>query len=148
MYAREYPQHKSGAVRAFEDAYAKEEFLRRSANQGEHGGCTGKSPQDTAREVPCEPLSQPEKAERDNMRDRKQDCMQDCMQNCIKEESVCPAKENRPAVPEKECGLKKLFGGTDNGDLLLILLIFFFLSDSDKENDMLIPVLLAILLLF
>ena len=42
MYAREFPQNKSGTVRAFEDAYAKEEFLRRSAGQAESRTYTGK----------------------------------------------------------------------------------------------------------
>ena len=55
MYAREFPQNKSGTVRAFEDAYAKEEFLRRSAGQAESRTCTGKPVGKKPAEGTCAP---------------------------------------------------------------------------------------------
>ena len=55
MYAREFPQNKSGTVRAFEDAYAKEEFLRRSAGQAESRTCTGKPVGEKPAEGTCAP---------------------------------------------------------------------------------------------
>lgn len=56
-------------------------------------------------------------------------------------------KRRVPKPPSKECPLQKLFGISDGGDILLLLLIVFFLTDGDSENDKLIPLLLAVLLL-
>lgn len=58
-----------------------------------------------------------------------------------------------PAVPEKvpqtkrTSGLERLLG-VDKSDALLILLILFFLTDADAENDVALPLLLTLLLLF
>ena len=129
MYAREYPASRSGTVRAFEDAYKKEDILRRNAASAGHPTCTGRAVTQTepTEEERTEALSE---------------------RRC-----AVPDKEERPeecetAEKEKSCGLKKLFGGMEGGDLLLLLLIVFFLFDSDKENDSLIPLLLGVLLLF
>ncbi len=117
MYSGTYPEKSSGAVKAFEDAFAREEFLRRSAGGAEQNTCTGK----TAR--PAE-----EKEE-----DRK---------ICLNaEKAVSDADSGRKK------GLSALFGGIDTGDLILILLIVFFLLDGDSENDKAVPILLAVLLL-
>ena len=135
MYAREFPQNKSGTVRAFEDAYAKEEFLRRSAGQAESRTCTGKPVVEKPAEGTCVPggsvavcAPKPE--------------------DCRASEDI-PRGEGKPyAKPTaKECPLQKLFGFSDGGDILLLLLIVFFLTDGDSENDKLIPLLLAVLLL-
>ena len=126
MYAREFPQNKSGTVRAFEDAYAKEEFLRRSAGQP-----VGEKPA----EGTCAPGGS--------------------VSVCAPKPEDCRAPEEMPRgdqtpcakPPSKECPLQKLFGISDGGDILLLLLIVFFLTDGDSENDKLIPLLLAVLLL-
>ncbi len=127
MYAREYPQNKSGTVRAFEDAFAKEEFLRRSAENAT-SGCTGKVlPSERPNGSACEQSMPPVPPER------------------VPEAAPpCDSDEKKPS--KKECPLQKLFGFSDGGDVLLLLLIVFFLTDSDSENDRLIPILLAVLL--
>ena len=106
MYSRNYNANASdGTVRAFENAFAKEEFLKKCASN-----VSGE--------------------ENEN----------------LPEES---AERNGSAL--ESCGGKRkntgIFG-SDNGDLLLLLLIVFFFVDGEKENDSLIPVLLALLLLF
>lgn len=135
MYAREFPQNKSGTVRAFEDAYAKEEFLRRSAGQAESRTCTGKPVSEKPAEGTCAPGGS--------------------VSVCAPKPEDCRAPEEMPRgdqtpcakPPSKECPLQKLFGISDGGDILLLLLIVFFLTDGDSENDKLIPLLLAVLLL-
>jgi len=135
MYAREFPQNKSGTVRAFEDAYAKEEFLRRSAGQAESRTCTGKPVGEKPAEGTCAPGGS--------------------VSVCAPKPEDCRAPEEMPRgdqtpcakPPSKECSLQKLFGISDGGDILLLLLIVFFLTDGDSENDKLIPLLLAVLLL-
>ena len=135
MYAREFPQNKSGTVRAFEDAYAKEEFLRRSAGQAESRTCTGKPVGEKPAEGTCAPGGS--------------------ISVCAPKPEDCRAPEEMPRgdqtpcakPPSKECPLQKLFGISDGGDILLLLLIVFFLTDGDSENDKLIPLLLAVLLL-
>ena len=135
MYAREFPQNKSGTVRAFEDAYAKEEFLRRSAGQAESRTCTGKPVGEKPAEGTCAPGGS--------------------VSVCAPKPEDCRAPEEMPRgdqtpcakPPSKECPLQKLFGFSDGGDMLLLLLIVFFLTDGDSENDKLIPLLLAVLLL-
>ena len=135
MYAREFPQNKSGTVRAFEDAYAKEEFLRRSAGQAESRTCTGKPVGEKPAEGTCAPGGS--------------------VSVCAPKPEDCRAPEEMPRgdqtpcakPPSKECPLQKLFGISDGGDILLLLLIVFFLTDGDSENDKLIPLLLAVLLL-
>ncbi len=135
MYAREFPQNKSGTVRAFEDAYAKEEFLRRSAGQAESRTCTGKPVGEKPAEGTCAPGGS--------------------VSVCAPKPEDCRAPEGMPRgdqtpcakPPSKECPLQKLFGISDGGDILLLLLIVFFLTDGDSENDKLIPLLLAVLLL-
>lgn len=135
MYAREFPQNKSGTVRAFEDAYAKEEFLRRSAGQAESRTCTGKPVGEKPAEGTCAPGGS--------------------VSVCAPKPEDCRAPEEMPRgdqspcakPPAKECPLQKLFGISDGGDILLLLLIVFFLTDGDSENDKLIPLLLAVLLL-
>ena len=135
MYAREFPQNKSGTVRAFEDAYAKEEFLRRSAGQAESRTCTGKPVGEKPAEGTCAPGGS--------------------VSVCAPKPEDCRAPEEMPRgdqtpcakPPSKECPLQKLFGISDGGDILLLLLLVFFLTDGDSENDNLIPLLLAVLLL-
>lgn len=135
MYAREFPQNKSGTVRAFEDAYAKEEFLRRSAGQAESRTCTGKPVGEKPAEGTCAPGGS--------------------VSVCAPKPEDCRAPEEMPRgdqtpcakPPSKECPLQKLFVISDGGDILLLLLIVFFLTDGDSENDKLIPLLLAVLLL-
>ena len=126
MYSSSY-KHRSGTLNAFEDAYAKEDFLRRSALSGGNGGCT--------------PYS-----EKKTVNDRKDDniCETDNAGNL-----TVSCNENTPSEcrnPKK--GNSGLLFGMDGGDILLVLLILFFLSDKDSENDGLIPILLAILLIF
>lgn len=128
MYAREYPASRSGTVRAFEDAYKKEDILRRNAASAGHPTCTGRA------------VTQAEPTEEEHT-------------EALSERRCAVPDKGRPeecetAEKEKSCGLKKLFGGMEGGDLLLLLLIVFFLFDSDKENDSLIPLLLGVLLLF
>lgn len=138
MYAREYPQNKSGAVRAFEDAYAKEEFLRRSAENPSAQSCTGKITPDTrlrSEETNFPAHSENEAFSREIDRHRAES-------PCASDEMGKPSEKSTG----KECPLKKLFGFSDGGDLLLFLLIVFFLTDNDSENDKLIPILLAVLL--
>ena len=138
MSAREYPQNKSGAVRAFEDAYAKEEFLRRSAENPSAQSCTGKATPDTR--LRSEETSLPAHPENEafsrEITERRENSP------CASDETGKPSEKS----DGKDCPLKKLFGFSDGGDLLLFLLIVFFLTDNDSENDKLIPILLAVLL--
>lgn len=113
MYSRQYKSPPSGAVKAFEDAYAKEEFLRRTATSGE-GTHVCAPPVQNSEPIPSSSESAAE---------------------CGKEKADMPKKTFLP------------FGG-DSGDILLILLILLFLSDSDSENDKLVPIILGILLFF
>lgn len=116
MYSREYPREQSrGAVKAFEDAYAKEEFMRRSS------GVPAKDATNIANTVETGARS-------------------------FESKEISTGTENDTA--KRKGGLADLFKGADGGDLILLLLIVFFLFDSDRENDLIIPVLLAVLLLF
>ncbi len=125
MYSREYPREQSrGAVKAFEDAYAKEEFLRRSAS----------TPAETAGS------NIPEQ----NARRAIEHIETSACSYENKDISICTEKD----TAKRKGGLADLFKGADSGDLMLLLLIVFFLFDSDRENDLIIPVLLAVLLLF
>ncbi len=108
MYSRNYANTSDGTVRAFENAYAKEEFLKKCAS-----GKINEVSDDNANG--CE--------------------NQNNQIESIREGNV------------QKCRSAGLFGG-DAGDLLILLLIIFFFFDGDKENDILIPVLLALILLF
>lgn len=127
MYSRDYPANKSsGAVKAFEDAYAKEEFIRRASDMAEKSpGCTAIS-----KESPHFTESTRDETE-----------LPECSKNgkCIYSEKDTAKHKN---------GLAGILGNVDSGDIILILLILFFLFDSDKENDSVIPIILAVLLLF
>lgn len=138
MYAREYPQASGGAVRAFEDAYAKEEFLRRSAELAEYPSCTGRKPQEST-------FAQGETPEQNETSDSPAAPPSETdAREAFSKTSAAPAVKKESGSG----GIKKFLDGMDTGDLLLILLIVFFLSDSDTENDTMIPILLAVLLLF
>ncbi|MCR5353345.1 MAG: hypothetical protein K6D98_03480 [Clostridiales bacterium] len=107
MYSRNYNANASdGTVRAFENAFAKEEFLKKCAS----GRISGEDDENLP----------------ENSVDR----------------TVLSSESG--VVKCKNTGIF----GSDNGDLLLLLLIVFFFVDGEKENDSLIPVLLALLLLF
>ena len=69
-------------------------------------------------------------------------------QACDNEHGASSRDAGLPERKKSECGLSKIFGDADTGDILLLFLILFFLMDSDKENDSLIPIILAVLLLF
>lgn len=114
MYSREYTKN-DGTVKAFEDAYAKEEFLRRT-------GISENAPQN-----------------------HNQGCAENYL--TIEQTDNATIPTNNYAA-KRTRGLAGLFSEKDSGDILLLLLIVFFLLDSDKENDFIIPVLLAVLLLF
>jgi len=115
MYSGTYPEKSSGAVKAFEDAYAKEEFLRRSADGAIQNTCTGKPSPDRT----------------------------DGVGELRRNDGFAPLKDD----DERKNARKGIFGDIDTGDLILILLIVFFLLDGDSENDKIIPVLLAVILL-
>lgn len=115
MYSSSY-KARAGTLKAFEDAYAREDFLRRSSSVGNVKGCTPSS----------------EHGEK-NDKEREMKCI---------EVNKSPSLRGKP---KESSGL---FSGMDGGDILLILLILFFLTDNDSENDGLIPVLLALILLF
>ena len=114
MYSREYSK-STGAVNAFEDAYAKEEFLRRT-------GAVTNAPQNNL----------PSKEENSFA--------------TVQSEEIAVPTNNYAA--KRTHGLAGLFSEMDSGDILLLLLIIFFLFDSDTENDIIIPILLGVLLLF
>lgn len=123
MYSSSY-KHRSATLNAFEDAYAKEQFLKRSASGKAVSGCTPYS----EAALSCVREEKPK-------------------EELCKEIVTC--NEKPPSVPVKpKKGVSGLLSGMDGGDILLILLIVFFLSDKDDENDTLIPVLLSLLLLF
>ena len=46
------------------------------------------------------------------------------------------------------CNSKKIIGNLEADDLLLLLLIFLMIYDKDANSDFVIPILLAVLLLF
>ena len=46
------------------------------------------------------------------------------------------------------CSSKKIIGNLEADDLLLLLLIFLMIYDKDANSDFVIPILLAVLLLF
>lgn len=116
MYSSSYKAN-SGTLKAFEDAYAREDFLRRSSSSGNTRGCT--------------PFSEH-------------------VDNTVRKHEVenCDVEKKEPSFPCKPKGSSSLLSGMDGGDILLILLILFFLTDKDSENDSLIPILLALILLF
>ena len=120
MYSRNYNSGSGGAVKAFEDAYAREEFLRRSAASGEKQGVAPSAQQN-------------ESYEKNELREHKEPM------------SVVPQNND---TAKRSKGLAGLFSGYDSGDMILLLLIVFFLFDSDTESDSVIPVLLTVLLLF
>lgn len=126
MYSSSY-KHRPGTLTAFEDAYAKEEFLRRSASSGNTSGCT--------------PYSENVCHQTENCHEKEKKQPQSAQ--------MIPSHEKSPSEcrnPKREAS--GLLSGMDGGDILLILLILFFLSDKDSENDSLIPILLGILLIF
>ncbi|GEM_PF-5709029 len=49
---------------------------------------------------------------------------------------------------ERCCNSKKILGNIEADDLLLLLLIFLMICDKDANSDFVIPILLAVLLLF
>lgn len=118
MYSRDQTR-STGAVKAFEDAFAKEDFLRRTGTQNNS-----------------------------NTPARKTDDI--CEKTQRSEQTLCNEQSNYPNnyTAKHRGGLAGLFSDKDSGDILLALLVIFFLLDSDKENDSLIPILLAILLFF
>lgn len=123
MYAKD--RSASGTERAFEAAYARESYLRRSAAEAPPVGMPPDKPQKPP--VPEAPTVLP-----------------------IQHESALSEKPpSLPAAPPKEgrSTLERLFG-SDKSDALLLLLILFFLTDGDTENDAVIPLLLVILFLF
>ena len=128
MYSSSY-KHRSATVSAFEDAYAKEAFLKRSASHDNRYGCT--------------PYSE-------NVCKKSEGCNE--RENETESQKLCPSKaeskEKSPLLPYKPNENSGLLSGMDGGDILLVLLIVFFLIDHDTENDMLIPLLLALVLLF
>ena len=115
MYTSSY-KARAGTLKAFEDAYAREDFLRRSSSSGNVKGCTPFSEHDEKNE---------------KIREIK----------CVEEKKT-------PSLLGKPKEGSGLFSGMDGGDILLVLLILFFLTDKDSENDGLIPILLALILLF
>lgn len=121
MYSRNYNSGSSGAVKAFEDAYAKEEFLRRNAASQNTSGCV-------------QPVQKPVNTEQDK------DFSEQGSAGAVISQNNDTAKRGK--------GLAGLFSGYDSGDMILLLLIVFFLFDSDTENDSVIPILLTVLLLF
>ena len=121
MYTRSYRQSDSGAVRAFEEAYAKEDFLRRSSSvSGQSKVCGG------------EVLT--ERTADDGV--------------IVTSECGCLEKTPPGAHPKSKSSFSGIFGDADGGDIILLLLIILFLFDRDSENDVLIPLLLAVLLAF
>ena len=123
MYSSSY-KHRPATLSAFEDAYAKEQFLKRSASGKAINGCT--------------PYSEAALASVKEDKPEAESCRE-----------IVSCDEKPPSVHGKpKKGVSGLLSGMDGGDILLILLIIFFLSDKDDENDTLIPVLLSLLLLF
>ncbi len=59
-------------------------------------------------------------------------------------------QENKPCTCVQSCSSpqKKVRFGLETDDLLLIFLIFLLISDTEQDNDVLIPILLAVLLIF
>ena len=161
MYARDYRQNKSGAVRAFEDAYAKECFLKQTASSAMHQTCTGReSPYENAENNAARsagsahPDARSGGGRNENFTGYSSDAGHERQaefngQACDNE---CGASSRDAGLPERRKseggGISKIFGDADTGDILLLFLILFFLMDSDKENDSLIPIILAVLLLF
>lgn len=125
MYSSSY-KHRPATLSAFEDAYAKEAFLKRSASSDNKLGCTPYSENVCRKTEKCRENEEPS-------------------EKCTE---IVSCDEKTPSVPCKPKGISGLLSGMDGGDILLVLLILFFLSDKDSENDGLIPVLLSLLLLF
>ena len=160
MYARDYRQNKSGAVRAFEDAYAKECFLKQTASSAMHQTCTGReSPYENAENNAARSAGSAHTDARsgggrnENFTGYSSDAGHERQaefngQACDNEHGAPSRDAGLPERKKSECGLSKIFGDADTGDILLLFLILFFLMDSDKENDSLIPIILAVLLLF
>lgn len=63
MYSRSYKQPPSGAVKAFEDAYAKEAFLKKTAESGDgsHGCVPKENPKPSLPENGEKPFVEPRK---------------------------------------------------------------------------------------
>ncbi len=83
----------------------------------------------------------------------KEDGMQQCREeNFIREENC--ACEDRFPSEEKPCCKSKpekkncVFGNFSIDDIILIALIFLFLKDDMQKDDMIIPLLFAVLLIF
>ncbi len=117
MYSRDQTK-STGAVKAFEDAFAKEDFLRRTGSQNNNIAAN-------QRDEVHKKASNPE---------------------IVSYEEDQSRPNNYTA--KRTGGLAGLFSDKDSGDMLLALLIIFFLFDSDKENDSIIPILLAVLFFF
>ena len=128
MYARDYPASKSGTVRAFEDAYAKEDFLRRSAENASFSCSSPATPHKNEKALCARDADAAPKACAD-----------------VNSSSCADVGEKKPSETAKSCPLQRL-GLSDGGDWLLLLLILFFLTDADSENDKLVPLILAVLL--
>ena len=128
MYSSSY-KHRPATVSAFEDAYAKEAFLKRSASSDNRYGCTPYSEKVCKKTQDCN--------EKENERETQKLC-----------QSKAEHKEKSPFLPCKPNENSGLLSGMDGGDILLVLLIIFFLVDSDNEHDILIPILLSLVLLF
>ena len=126
MYSSSY-KHRPATLSAFEDAYAKEAFLKRSASSGNTSGCTPYS------EKVCH---------------KTENCREDEALRTQSTEIITPYEKTPSECRNPKKGNSGLFSGMDGGDILLVLLIIFFLSDKDSENDGLIPILLASLLIF
>ena len=127
MYSSSY-KHRNTTLSAFEDAYAKEAFLKRSASADNKVGCTPYSENVCKNTEQCN-LNEASDVKNDNCSD------------------IVLPNEKTPYQSGKPKGISGLFSGMDGGDILLILLILFFLSDNDRENDGLIPILLSLVLL-
>ena len=69
MYLRENSSSSSGTIKAFEDAYAKEEFLRRSAENG--GPCKNTQSHADNKENFAYPFCENEKRETKSIENRK-----------------------------------------------------------------------------
>lgn len=124
MYAKDRTSSLSGTERAFEAAYAKENYLRRTAAEAPP---VGVSP-------PVPPPSSPPESKAALPTER---------ENALTEKTSLPVELPKGG----RSAFDRLFG-SDKSDALLLLLILFFLTDGDTENDAVIPLLLVILILF
>ena len=126
MYSRPYKAQSSGAVRAFEDAYAKEEFLRRTSVMGKDS-------------TACIP---------DSCNKRATDACSEEKLTVGTEKCLCSEKTPPDTFRNPKNGFSGLLGDADGGDIILLFLIILFLTDKDDENDRISPILLAVLLFF